>query len=61
MYKVTLETTKGIFELQIENLLQLEVIIQRYWDIYTGCRISKVPDLQKGVQSNGETTKRAMR
>lgn len=30
MYKVTLETTKGIFELQIENLLQLELIIQRY-------------------------------
>ena len=30
MYKVTLETTKGNFELVIENMLQLEVILNKY-------------------------------
>lgn len=61
MYKVTLETTKGNFELVIENMLQLEIILNKYWDIYTGCRITKAPELQKGVQQNGEATKRTMR
>lgn len=30
MYKVTLETTKGNFELVIENMLQLEIILNKY-------------------------------
>lgn len=30
MYKVILETTKGNFELVIENMLQLEIILNKY-------------------------------
>jgi hypothetical protein len=30
MYKVTLETTKGNFELVIEDMLQLEIILNKY-------------------------------
>jgi hypothetical protein len=42
-------------------MLQLEIILNKYWDIYTGCRVTKAPELQKGVQQNGEATKRTMR